>query len=486
MNEPSQIIKTRGATRRDFLKKSTLAGGVVAGVAAAVVTRRHFLKKSALAGAAVVAGGGLLKTPVYGQTQAPAPGNAVGANNRIVVGFIGAGLQGTAHINLQKQYAAANNIALAAVCEVSKHRLAAAKDLIGGNCKDYADFEKLLENKDIDAVTISTVDQWHAGAAMAALQAGKHVYLEKPMARYLGEAFALYDLSKKTPGKILQIGSQACSDAKWAKARELVAAGKVGKLVMGQDSYMRNSREGEWNADPYMVANWMSADDVDWAKWEGQVKNKVPFNAERFVRWRKFYPYCAGPLGDLCPHRMHPLMFATGNPEFPSRVVCLGQNPVHADKNTPNAAERDCPEDLQLAAEFPSGLALMMISGTVNQVGLPSVIRGHMATLVIGGNTVKLDPETAFSDDIDPATYSDLKPTETIEGHEKNWFDCIRSNGIPNANADLAVRVQTVLSLAEMSNRLNMVCLFDEKTRAITDGGGKPVPAITYGTLEKS
>ena len=462
MNEPSKIIKTRGATRREFLKKS------------------------ALAGAAVVAGGGLLKTPVYGQTQAPAPGNAVGANNRIVVGFIGAGLQGTAHINLQKQYAAANNIALAAVCDVSKHRLAAAKDLIGGACKDYAAFEKLLENKDIDAVTISTVDQWHAGAAMAALQAGKHVYLEKPMARYLGEAFALYDLAKRTPGKILQIGSQACSDAKWAKARELVAAGKVGKLVLGQDSYMRNSREGEWNADPYMVANWMSADDVDWAKWEGQVKNKVPFNAERFVRWRKFYPYCAGPLGDLCPHRMHPLMFATGNPEFPSRVVCLGQNPVHADKNTPNAAERDCPEDLQLAAEFPSGLALMMISGTVNQVGLPSVIRGHMATLVIGGNTVKLDPETAFSDDIDPATYSDLKPTETIEGHEKNWFDCIRTNGVPNANADLAVRVQTVLSLAEMSNRLNMVCLFDEKTRAITDGGGKPVPAITYGTLEKS
>ena len=177
MNQPSKIIKARGATRREFLKKSTLAG------------------------AALAASHNLFKTPVYGQTQAPAPGNAVGANNRIVVGYIGVGLQGTLHINLQKQNAAANNIAQAAVCDVSKHRLAEAKAVIGGDCKDYADFEKLLENKDIDAVTIATVDQWHAGTAMAALQAGKHVYLEKPMSRYLGEAFALYDLAKKNSGQ---------------------------------------------------------------------------------------------------------------------------------------------------------------------------------------------------------------------------------------------------------------------------------------------
>ncbi|HXR08694.1 MAG TPA: Gfo/Idh/MocA family oxidoreductase [Candidatus Acidoferrum sp.] len=462
MSQPSKVIQARGATRREFLKKSTLAG------------------------AALAASRNLFQTPVYGQTQAPAPGNVVGANNRIVVGYIGVGLQGTLHVNLQKQNAAANNIAQAAVCDVSKHRLAEAKALVGGDCKDYADFERLLENKDIDAVTIATADQWHAGAAMAALQAGKHVYLEKPMARYLGEAFALYDLAKKTPGKIVQIGSQNCSDARWAKARELVMAGRIGKLVLGQESYMRNSKEGEWNADPYLVANWMTPEDCDWVKWEGKVKNKVPYNAERFVRWRKFYPYCAGPLGDLCPHRLHPLMLATGNPEFPSRVVCLGQNPIDADKNTPGAAERDCPEDVQLAAEFPSGYALVMISGTVNELGLSEVVRGHKATLLIGGNSVKLDPERAFSDDIDPATFPKLEPNDSIEGHEKNWFDCIRSNGVPNANVDLAVRVQTVLSLAEMSNRLNIMCLFDEKTRTITTGDGKPVPAITYGTLEKS
>jgi hypothetical protein len=129
-------------------------------------------------------------------------------------------------------------------------------------------------------------------------------------------------------------------------------------------------------------------------------------------------------------------------------------------------------------------VALMMISGTVNQLGLPSIMRGHLGTLVIGANSVKLDPET-ITDDIDPETIGNI-PIEAIETHEKNWFDCIRANSVPNANADLAIRVQTVLSLAEMSNRLNMMCLFDEKTRKITNGDGKEVAAITYGTLPKS
>jgi predicted dehydrogenase len=450
--------------------------------AAGSTSRREFLKKSTLAGAAITAGTNLFKTPVYGQTDAPSV-NVVGANAKLVVGYIGVGLQGGLHLKLQKDNAQQNNVAQAAICDLSATRRTAALKLADNNdVKAYENFEELLERKDIDAVTIATCDQWHASAAIAALQAGKHVYLEKPMARYLGEAFELYDTVKKT-GKIFQVGSQACSDPKWAKARDWVTAGKVGKLVLIQEAYMRNSKEGEWNTAPYVPAGWMTDQDINWLKWEGKTK-KVPFSAEYYARWRKYYPYCAGPLGDLAPHRIHPVMLATGNPEFPTRVVCLGQNPIHADRTPPPAPDRDCPEDVQFIAEFPSGLALIMISGTVNQVGLDSVIRGHLGTLLVGANSVDLRPEP-FADDIDPDTVGNLG-TETIESHEKNWFDSIRANAQPNANADLAIRAQTVLSLAEMSNRLNMMCLFDEKTRKITDGSGKEVPAITYGTLEKS
>jgi len=95
-----------------------------------------------------------------------------------------------------------------------------------------------------------------------------------------------------------------------------------------------------------------------------------------------------------------------------------------------------------------------------------------------------LVPEKDFADDIDPETFTGLQP-EDIRVHEKNWFDCIRSGQQPNANIDLAIRVQTVISLAEMSDRLKTTCLFDEKARKVT-AGGKEVAAITYGTLTES
>ena len=94
-------------------------------------------------------------------------------------------------------------------------------------------------------------------------------------------------------------------------------------------------------------------------------------------------------------------------------------------------------------------------------------------------------PEKEFAETSIPDTITGLQP-EDIRVHEKNWFDCIRSGQTTNANIDLAIRVQTVISLAEMSDRLKTTCLFDEKTRKITDGSGKEIAPITYGTLAQS
>ncbi len=433
--------------------------------------------------AAAVASVNLFKTPVYGQTQATAPGSVVGANNRLAVAYIGVGNQGMAHVRSQKENAAANNIAQVAVCDLSKTRLKDAKDFIGGDCQTYDDHRKLLERKDIDAITIATVDHWHVQCAIDALQAGKHVYVEKPISRYLEEVFALEKVVKST-GKKLQVGSQICSDATWHKAAELIKSGAVGQLVLAQDSYMRNNPKGEWNYD---IKDWCKPDDLDWERWQGKVHNKIPFNPDAYFRWRKYYPYCAGLLGDLVPHRLHPLMLATGAPEYPSRVVALGNKSWHTDKNTSGTPERDSPEELELIAEFPSGLNIMVTSSSVNEIGLNSMIRGHKATLYMGANSVDLKPEKAFADDIEPQSFDHLEPSgQKIPEMEKNWFDAIRTGAEPYGNIDLAVRVQTVISLAEMSNRLNIMCLFDEKTRKITTGDGREIAPITYGTLPLS
>jgi predicted dehydrogenase len=447
-------------------------------------TRREFLKKSTLAAAAVAASGNIFKTPVYGQNQAPSTGRVIGANDRIQVGYIGTGGQGMAHVNIQNANAAANNIVQIAACDLSDHRQQDAKGVIGADCKLYKNYEDLLANKDIDAVTIATIDHWHCKTAIATLESGKHVYVEKPMTRYLEEAFALHDTVKKT-GKILQVGSQGCTAAAWHKAAELIQANKIGTPVWAQGYYCRDNPKGEWNYD---IKDWCTAADLDWDKWQAPVKDKIPFNADAYFRWRKYYPYCAGPLGDLVPHRLLPLMFATGKPEFPTRVVCLGAKNCHTDKNTPGTPERDCPEHVELVAEFPSGLVMMIVASTVAARSPGFAIYGHEASLDIGtnGDRVTLTPEKEFSEDIDLATFDGLTPTEDIGAHEKNWFDCIRTNQQPNAGIDLATRAQTVICLAEMSNRLNMMCLFDETTRKVSTMEGKEVAAITYGSLARS
>jgi predicted dehydrogenase len=443
-------------------------------------TRRDFIKKTATAAAAVAATG-LIKTPVYGQSQAPSA-NVAGANNKLVVGFIGLGGQGTAHLHSQINDAAENNIEIAGVADVWKNRKEKAKQTAGGKCQGYDDFRKMLEQKDIDAVTIATVDHWHTPCSIAALEAGKHVYVEKPMTRYLDEAFRLHDTVKKT-GKTLQVGSQGCSDAQWHKGAELITAGKIGPLVLGQDSYMRNSPKGEWN---YAIDPDATAETIDWKFWRGQVlhPDTVNFNADHYFRWRKYSPYCAGLLGDLIPHRLHPLMLATGHPEFPARVVSIGNAAFHTDMKTPGTYMRTVPENQQLLAEFPSGLCLALTTSSVNEQGLLKMMRGQQATLYfsVAGNRVELKPERNFADEIDPETFDGLNPAgEQLGPHEKNFFDCIRTNKQPNCGIDLAIRVQTVISLAEMSQRLGVACLFDEKTRKVTSGpDGREVQPFTY------
>ena len=451
--------------------------------------RRGFMKK----GAAATAATALVSpfgSPVYGDTKAPSTGRVLGANDRIRVAHIGVGGQGQAHCNIVSQNAAANNVEQVAVCDVSKSRIDQARAKIqnnipGAKLTGYEDHRELLEKEDVDAIICATVDHWHTPISCDAMESGRDVYVEKPMTRYLGEAFKIHDTCKET-GRLVQVGSQGCSAAKYHKAAELIQDGAIGPLVLGQTSYMRNNPKGEWN---YPIREWASKSDMNWDRWIEPVHKKIEFSPDHYFRWRKYYPYCAGLLGDLLPHLLHPFMLATGKPEFPSRVVSLGSKTWRTDQNTPGTPERDVDESVQLIAEFPSGFNLMCASATVNETGMQEMIRGHHGTIYmggLGGTDLKLRPERRFADEIDPEDFNNLQPGEHIGHHEKNFFDCIRSRKEPNAGIDLAVRVQTVISLAEMSDRLNVMCMFDEKTRTITTADGKKLKPLTYGSMDLS
>jgi predicted dehydrogenase len=447
------------------------------------VPRRDFIKKAATAAAAIAATS-VLKTPVYGQTQAPSA-NVTGANNRIAVGVIGIGFGiGQNHLVGIHDKGNENNTVVAAASDVFNKRRKFAQEKAELKESDvHNDYRKILDRKDIDAVLIATHDPWHEQITIESLEAGKHVYCEKPMTRYLDEAFKVYDTVKRT-GKVYQVGSQGCSAAGWHKCAELIKGGKLGTLVWGQGYYCRNSIPGEWN---YLIEEETKAENVDWERWLGKVKTRPAFSSEDFHRWRKYYRYCAGLYGDLVPHRLHPLMLASGTPEFPSRVSSIGTHNVHSDLSVPGTPEREVKEHMQLLAEFPSGYMITITCSSVNAKSPGFTIYTHKATLNIGssGERIELVPEKEFAEDIDPETMAGLQP-EDIRVHEKNWFDCIRSGQQTNANIDLAIRVQTVISLAEMSDRLKTTCLFDEKSRKISDGNGKEIAAITYGTLPQS
>ena len=465
-------------------------------------SRRDFIKKGAMAATALVAGVSTKSTTAAKprKSVAPPPPSVLGANDRLRIGFVGVGGQGFTHVraitNLpnddgRRWHEYNYNAVGVAGCDLYSGRRDRVKaileqarttDGLGDySVETYEDHRRLLERDDIDVVFIGTVDHWHAQVAIDAMEAGKHVYCEKPMTRYLPEAFDIYDTVRRT-GMKFQIGSQYCTEGKWHVAAEMIKGGKIGSLVLAQNSYMRNSTTGEWNY--YALEEGVTPQTMNWEHWLGKVANRPAFNREHYHRWRKYLHYCAGILGDLLAHRIHPLIIATGTTEFPSRVVCLGSNKITLEEVGPN--DRTVTDNTQVIAEFPSGFGMMFTGSTVNEQGLPQIIRGHEATLYFGDGTVELRPERPFGDLVDQESHENIEPGPDIPAHIANLFDSIRNDKQPNGNIEVAIRAQTIISMAEMSERMGEMVYFDRDTKNMSNGSGNPLETMTYGTMPLS
>lgn len=414
------------------------------------LSRRDFLKTTGVAA-------GLLATPTI--TLASSQGKILGANDRINYGFIGVGGMGASHLSIIKQFSGPDNLAILGVCDVFEKRRNEAKTKAElQDNQSYNDYRKVLDNKDIDVVVIATPDHWHARIAIEAMEAGKHIYVEKPMTRTLDEAFKLYDVAKRT-NRSVQVGSHGCSDPKWHKAREIVKSGKLGTLLWAQGSYCRNNPKGEWN---YKIEPEATEQMIDWRTWLGPT-TKRPFSAERFYRWRKYWDYANGIIGDLWPHRLHPLMMAMSLNEFPKSVACLGGILCDTDKG--RGEPREVADTTMVAVEFPCQAMIHLAGSTVNERGLEDIIRGQKANLLFGGGKVQIQPERPFVEEIDASDETPPDSGETHAKHQKNFIESLRANKPPNCDIELAIRVQTVISMAEESYRKGRMVHFDEKKR---------------------
>jgi len=433
------------------------------------VSRRDFIKTATASG--VVAA-----TTLVNAERGPAPtvrstatARVIGANDRIRVGIVGVKTMGGGHLrNLVGPDMKNDNVEVVAVCDLwDSIRLKAQKTAQLSDAGVYSDYRRLLDNKDIDAVVVATPDHWHGRIGLDAVLAAKHLYIEKPMTRRLDEAFRIYDAAKET-GMRVQVGSQGCSDPKYLRARDLVRQGFVGQLLWAQGSYCRNNPKGEWN---YAIEPEATAKTVDWKTWLGQAP-KRDWSPERFFRWRKYWDYGTGILGDLWPHRLHPLMLAMDVKEFPKSVTCIGSDMCHADarlgpEGEPFGERRDVPDTTMMMVEFPSGVSIVLAGSTVNERGLEDVIRGTKANLTMGGNRLQVVPERPFVDEIEGRDETPADAGETHVKHMRNFLQSIRTNGVPNCSEELGIRVQTVVSMAEMALRKQKLVRFDERKREI-------------------
>jgi predicted dehydrogenase len=424
------------------------------------VSRRTFLRTASAAAAAAAA-----TTWPKSAAYAIAPGRVIGANDRINVGHIGIGRHATGrglyHLTELSGKTKDYNIEQVAICDIydgyitncrKKHQFS--------DGKVYRDYRKLLEDKDVDVVFINTPEHWHAIQGIEAMEAGKDCYIEKPMTRYAEEALKLLDVQRKTK-RIVQVGSQGCSDPKWAKAGELIDQGKIGMLLWAQGSYCRNNPGGEWN---YEIESSANPSNLEWDKFIGPAP-KRPFDLDRFFRWRKYWDYSSGVVSDLFPHRFHPLMKAMGV-AWPKRVVSAG-----GQYNPRSKKDRDVADVVHVLVDFEGEkgpFTVLLAGSTENQYGLEDAIRGQKGTILMGGNRIELRPERQFADEVEAETIT--IGGERIEPHHQNFFDCVRSRKAPNCDAELGARVQVAVHLAERAYRENKCMLFDPKTRKITAG----------------
>jgi predicted dehydrogenase len=336
------------------------------------LNRRSFLKV-----AGTVTAQSLVAAKLHALTAVQSePTKPVGPNDRIQFALIGAGIQGQADTKVAVQVP---GVKLLAVADCYDGRLAHAKELWGNDIFTTRDYNEILARKDIDAVIIATPDHWHKRAAIDAMKAGKDVYCEKPMIHLYADGPEIIEAARST-NRIIQIGSQRVSSVVYAKAKDLLASGAIGKLNMVTARWDRNSSMGAWN---YTVPLDASPETCDWPRFEGTAP-KIHFNAEHFFQWRKWKAYGSGVAGDLFVHLFSGTHFITGA-NGPTRAMATGGLRFWNDG-------RDVPDVMLGLFDYREGFNLSLrvnfIDGGEESEGL--IFTGSEGTMEIAGNTVSV------------------------------------------------------------------------------------------------
>jgi predicted dehydrogenase len=401
------------------------------------------------------------------------------------VAFLGVGIRGHILIEAAKATGQAN---LILACDCYQGHLDRAKERTEGKIETcFAQYKKVLDRKDVDAVIIATPDHWHLPMVLEALDAGKDVYIEKPMTHRLEDGPKMIEAARRTK-RVVQVGSQGRSSPLQKKAKEIVASGQLGKVTKIVASYNRNSSTGAWNYPiPPDLKNGVN---FNWDEWLGSAA-KRPFDPERVFRYRKYWDYSGGITTDLFVHlitSIHYIMDAT----LPLSVVAAGGILRWKDG-------REVPDTLDALFEY-NGFQVNMAS-TFNNASTPEQgmqFLGTDGSLTLLGGSLSVAQEDhregyAYAIDSWPKALqeqfwnegqhrSEGKPPLRTEGsvgyraneaydpvvlHMLEFFDCVRSRTECSENATVGHQAAAAGHMVNISYRSSKKVFWDAGTGTV-------------------
>jgi predicted dehydrogenase len=402
----------------------------------------------------------------------------LGANDRVQVGFIGFGLIGAQHVFDFKNQ---KDVDLAAMCDVYQPRLEQGVAATGQTAKPYTDFRKLLENKDLQAVVVSTPDHWHALITIMACGAGKDVYVEKPLTLFVKEGRWMVNAARKY-GRIVQAGTQQRAGLHYQHALELIRSGYIGQVVSVRMGSYRNIMPGF--GDPPDGA---APHEFNYDMWLGPAPVRA-FNPHRgLYHFRWFWDYSGGQMTNLGAHEIDILHWYM-NSKGPSAVASSGGRFALKD----NGETPDVQDALFEYPGFTSAYSFREVSaGRRGNAGLEFC--GTKGSLAISRSGFEIFPDLKVvpSNAIPvfkghPAggpVHEDVKPEPWIQAvketgsadeqfnlHVRNFVDCIKSRKLPIADIEGGHRTTTACHLANLSLRLGRKLRWDvEKEDVVGD-----------------
>lgn len=443
------------------------------------VNRRRFLQTSATGALAL---------------SAASASRVYGANERLGVAFLGVGGRCQQHIDALLEMKKNNGkVDLVAVNDVwdgddklgrekgrglypSAKRCGIAND----KNKVTKDYRNILDNvKECDVVCIATPDHWHAKMALDAMDAGKHVYMEKPMTRTIAEAQAVVKKAKEK-NKVVTVGVQSMADPTWTEAYKYISEGKLGHVFQGQTSYYRNSIVGQWRY--YPLKKEMSPKTIDWDMWLGHkfecageklgpTPKQQPFDRAVWAQWRCYWPFGGGMFTDLFVHQTTHLIAAMGV-RYPGRVVGAGGIYLEYDG-------REVPDVATVVADYHEGCQVIISATMCNDTQLGEVIRGRLGTLRFKDSGEYMAGFEVERQDIAGAprgpvggrrevvhSYKNARKGNSTLALWENFLQCVRDGKRETLSTpELGAAAFTTVNMGVLSYRNGVVLHWDDKQK---------------------